>query len=365
MGLFGGNKKHSFLGVDIGASSIKVVELLNEKGRPKLMTYGYSERRPGDVLVSPFDDTRGTADLIMQLCKKAGTTSSAVMAALPSSSIFSTIIAVPRKKDEKEMKPLIDAQVSKLTPLPLSEMITYSTYVDDLKQPKGEKNQDKLKRDYVRVLVTGSAKSLVQKYIEIFKYAKLNLQAIDTEPFALIRALVGKDKSAIMIVDIGFKRTNITVVEKGIPFLTRSINIGGSSVTKRIMEQMGMDEAQAEQFKTDLGMLPPQTPTVAGGLPAILESVMLPIVNEMRYSFELYENMEQSELDKVEKVIVTGGTSHLPHIPEFFAETLNMNVYRGDPWARVVYPEELRPVLEDIGPKMSVPIGLAMREIES
>ena len=88
--------------------------------------------------------------------------------------------------------------------------------------------EEKQKEKHVRVLVTGAAKSLVQKFIEIFKYAKLELQAIDTESFALIRSLVGKDKSSIMILDMGSKRTNITIVEKGIPFLTRSINIGGT-----------------------------------------------------------------------------------------------------------------------------------------
>jgi len=382
MALFGGSKSSSYLGVDIGAGGIKVVELSGDKGRPKLMTYGYVEFSAQDAVGSPFDDPKATGTSLGGLMKAAGVKTTQAMAALPLSSVFSAIIAVPRKKDEKEMKPLIDAQVSKLTPLPLQEMITYSTFIDDIKQSEEPKKKKKNKKEsesegikepktpekkpgnYVRVLVTGAAKTLVQKYISIFKQAKLELKAIDTESFALIRSLVGKDRSAIMILDLGTKRTNLTIVEKGIPVLTRSINIGGMSVTKRIMEQMGMPEEQAERMKRDLGTMEGAGPTVAGGMPAILESMMHPIINEIQYAFQLYAGMELTEFKKVEKVIITGGTSHLPRIPEYLSETLNLNVYRGDPWARVVFPSDLRPVLDEIGPRMSVAVGLAMRDIE-
>ena len=360
-GFGGGPKKQSFLGVDIGAGGVKVVELANEKGRAVLLTYGYSERKAGEPVVSPFDDVKGTADTLANVCRQAGTKSVRAMAALPLSSIFSTIIAVPRKKDEKELKPLIDAQVAKLTPLPIAEMITYSTFIDELKGPakpaKGApapaQGPEAKPSDYVRVLVTGAAKTLVQKYIDIFRMAKLELQAIDTESFALVRALVGKDKSAILILDMGSSRSSISIVEKGIPFLTRSINVGGNLVTKKIMEQMKVSEAEAEQMKKDLPNLPP-----------MLESALAPILHEIQYALQLYARMELTELKRVEKVILTGGSAHLPNLPEYLAAALNLNVYRGDPWARVSTPTDLRPVLDEIGPRMAVSIGLAMREIE-
>lgn len=368
MGLFGGAKKNSYLGIDIGAGGIKLVELANEKGRATVLTYGYSVRKPGEAVTLPFDDVKGTGAILTKLCDQAGTKSTQAMAALPISSVFTTIISIPRRKDEKEMKPLIDAQVSKLTPLPLSDMITYSTFIDDIKPKKEVENKALVAnvkhKDYVRVLVTGAAKSLVQKYIEIFKIAKLELQAIDTEAFALIRALIGKDKSSIMLLDIGSMRTNITIVEKGIPFLTRSINVGGAAVTKRIMEQTGLPEDQAEQMKMDLATAELGGKTAVGGMPAILETAMQPILNEINYSFQLYEKMELTEMKRVEKVIVTGGSSHLPRVPEYFSEKLKLNVYRGDPWARVAVPYDLRPVLDEIGPRMSIAIGLAMREME-
>ncbi len=364
MALFGAFKAKptGFLGVDVGSSGLKVVELMAEKGRPKLMTYGYSELRPGEA-GDPFGDTKAAGELLSFICKKAGVKAVQAMAALPASSVFSAMVAVPRKGNEgpKELKPLVDAQIAKLTPLPLAEMVTYATYVDDvLKKPEPAKGVgDAKKNPYVRVLVTGAAKSLVQKYVEIFKAAKLELKAIDSEAFALIRALVGKDKSTIAVLDIGARRTNITIVERGIPFVTRSINVGGSAVTRRIMEQMKVSEEDAEQMKIDLS----SAEEGDAPLPPALEAVVQPVVHETKFAFQLYANMDLTDGKRVEKVILTGGASHLPRLPDVLKQALNLNVYRGDPWARVVYPAELRPVLDDIGPRMSVAVGLAMRDI--
>jgi type IV pilus assembly protein PilM len=180
----------------------------------------------------------------------------------------------------------------------------------------------------------------------------------------LVRALVGKDKGAILMLDIGSKRTNILIVEKGIPFVSRSITIGGNTVTSQLMRTMSLSETDADRIKRDLAIAPPTDTDLAAGLPKLLEPIMQPLLNEIRYAFQLYANMELAQMKKVEKIIVTGGSSHLPRIPEYLAQTLNMNVYRGDPWARVVYPQDLSSVLEEVGPRLSVAIGLAMREME-
>ena len=141
MGLFGGKGPHTYLGVDIGASGLKLVELANERGRAKLMTYGYTERKPGQPALSPFDDTKATGELLAKLCKQSGTKGTKVMAALPLSSVFSAIVSVPRRKTEKEMQPLVEAQVAKLTPIPLTEMVTYSTFIDGIRGEKAEKKK--------------------------------------------------------------------------------------------------------------------------------------------------------------------------------------------------------------------------------
>ncbi|MBI5370143.1 type IV pilus assembly protein PilM [Candidatus Uhrbacteria bacterium] len=367
MALFGKAKKGGTLGVDIGANSIKLVELGSERGRAKLLTYGYGELPFGNQGGLLMDNPKAAGELLAEICKASGCQSTITMAALPTSNVFTTILSLPATKDPKQVKSLIDAEVEKMSPLPISEMITYSTFLDGegKKAEKSQKAERAEKADkYVRVLVTGAAKTLVQKYIEIFRTAKLQLQALDTESFALIRSLIGKDRSAIMLIDMGAKRTNITVVEKGIPFVTRSVNIGGDTLTSRIQSSLHLPADKAEQMKRDFSDAAAEPSDLPGGLSPVLEPVIQPLVNEIKYSFELYASMELTQIKKVEKIILTGGSAHLPRVPEYLSETLNLNVYRGNPWARVVYPQDLSIVLEEIGPRMSVAIGLAMRDME-
>jgi type IV pilus assembly protein PilM len=364
--LFGFGKKptKNYLGVDIGAGGVKIVELMNEKGRGRLITYGYSERGVGDAL-HPLENPKPTAELIGKILKQSSMTSNRAVAALPLSSVFSAIVAVPRGKDEKEIKAAINEQVKKLAPLPLEEMITYSTFIDSLKAPPSAPgSQPPALANYIRVLVTGAAKSLVQKYIEIFKLAKIELIALDTEAFALIRALIGKDKSTVMIVDMGYIRTNLTIVEKGVPFLTRSINVGGAAVTKKIMEQLHLSKDEAERLKQDLGAMVEGDPKSDEGLKTVLVSILQPLLNEIKYAAEIYTKMELTDSKRLEKIILTGGSAHLPSLVKELTAAINVNVYVGDPWARVMTPEELRPMLDEIGPKLAVAIGLAMREID-
>jgi Tfp pilus assembly PilM family ATPase len=159
-----------------------------------------------------------------------------------------------------------------------------------------------------------------------------------------------------MIVDIGYERTNITLVHEGIPFLHRSIKAGGATVTAMMAKQMGISAPEAEQMKLDLAQQP------GGELPPVLKEAMMPILHEVKYSLSLYAQQEFHEHSDVEKIIVTGGSGRLPQIDLFLKEALDINVYLGDPWARIAAPSGLRPVLDEIGPRFSVALGLAMKD---
>jgi len=130
------------------------------------------------------------------------------------------------------------------------------------------------------------------------------------------------------------------------------------------MEQLGVSKDEAERLKQDLGAMAETDPQSASGLQVILGSLLQPIINEIRYASEVYSKMELTDGKKIEKIILTGGSAHLPGLAKELTAALNVNVYIGDPWARVITPEELRPVLDEIGPKLSVSVGLAMREID-
>lgn len=347
----------SFIGVDIGYAGIKLVELKNEKGRARLITYAYADVPAESLEKSLLNDVPATAELLKKMLAKAKTTTKKAVSALPISSVFSSILSVPTTND-KELKEAVNTQAKKLIPLPLEEVALDMKVID-----KKEKGATPDAKPSTRVLVTAAPKTLVSKYVDLFKRSGLELASLETEAFAEIRSLIGKDRSTIMVIDIGSLRTNLMIVENGIPFITRSIASGGAAITQTIARTLGIPLEQAESMKRDIKSMQTFAPT--GDLSPILRVLVKPILDEIRYSFNLYQSQENSGGPKrIEKIILTGGSALLPRLSEFLTQEMNVNTYLGNPWARVVYPPDLRPILEEMGPRFAVPIGCAMRDIE-
>jgi len=211
----------------------------------------------------------------------------------------------------------------------------------------------------MKVLLTAAPKNLVQRYMDIFKAADLQLVALETEAFSLERSLIGHDKAPIMIVDIGAVATDIVVFSEGIPMLTRSIDVGGDTITKTIASTLRVSNERAEQFKRDFFIATQGTPD--SNIPKAIEFVVSSITNEIRYVLNLYQN--QGTGRSIEKLILGGGSAFLTNLPEYFTKLLNIQTYIGDPWARVSYPVELKPVWNEIGPRFGVAVGLGLRQL--
>jgi type IV pilus assembly protein PilM len=367
------------LGVDIGTSGIKIVEIGHDKNRLRLSRYGYSEPKVSVQTSAPLvDDPAQAAKILRDILKTSGMRATKAVASLPSAKVFHAMITLPVPHSPKvDLRALIENQARKLLPLPLEEMILDSNVLDKDLLPKHEHkerpeksakhenaeseksavamSESETAKKYIRVLLTGAPKTLVSKYIEIFKQAQIELVSLETEVFAVIRSLVGNDKSRIMIVDMGADRTNISVVDKGIPYLTRGIKSGGNAVTEALAHSMGVSFEEAEVMKRDLAYKASQ------GLPAPLEQAIKPVLYEIRYALQLYADQEFHDNASVEKIIITGGTSHVPGLTDYLTKTLNVNVYHGNPWARIATVPEARPILDEVGPRLAVAIGLAMR----
>ena len=341
------SKKSGYIGVDIGSSSVKMVQLEKKAGRIHLVTYGYSENKKKTESVGWTKNIDYVAQIIDKIYKEMEATSDKSVASLPAFSVFSSIINLSNV-DKKDLPQAINWEAKKFIPLPLEEMILdWKILVE---------NNDKKN---TKVFLTGSPKKLVKKYVSIFRKTIVNLSSLETETFSLIRSLVGADKSTVMIIEIGANTTDISIIKEGIPALNRSLDVGGGTITKTISNSLNIGLNRAEQFKQDLGVSGFQG---AGNvIPSTVASAISPIVNEIKYLLNLFQSKGE---DKVEKIILSGGSASLPNLVEYLSQQLNVNVIIGDPWARVSYPKQLEPILKEIGPLFSAAVGSAMREIE-
>lgn len=352
MALFG-QSKPSYLGVDFGAGGLKLVELMNEKGRARLVTYAFVDRPVSEAGRTYLDEPAATADLLKKMLKKAKTTTRKAVAALPIASVFSSIISVQKSAKKEDLEAAVQYQAKKLIPLPLEEMS-----VDWKPITVGAANPDE---KYLQVLLTGAAKSLINKYTDIFGAVGLELLSLETEALAMIRSLIGRDRSPTLVLDIGTVRTNIMIVENGIPFVSRSVAQGGMTITKEMAGALAMPEDRAESMKIDAASM---ASMYDAGFPKLFEKALAPILTELTYSTNLFLGQKSNENKRLDKIILTGGGALLPQLAEYVAKAMSLRVYVGDPWARVVYPEALRPVLNQIGPRFGAAIGLAMRDID-
>ncbi|NCP17126.1 pilus assembly protein PilM, partial [Candidatus Kuenenbacteria bacterium] len=228
----------------------------------------------------------------------------------------------------------------------------------DKKETTELAQEKKEKGDNLKVLLTAAPKKIVERFIRIFKAADLELLSLETEAFALERSLVAGDPAPIMIIDIGAVSSDVTIIDNSIPILTRSIDVGGSAITKAVMTSLNVDLSRAEQFKRDIGF------SVLGpsDLPDIIKSTLNPIINEVKYSLDIYLSQSKHNMS-LEKIILTGGSAWLPELVSYLSKLLDVKVIIGDPWDKIVYPLELKPVLSELGPRFAVAVGLAMREI--
>ncbi len=359
MGLFS-NEPTSIVGVDLGASSVKLVELKPFRNQMQLITYAYSEGK----IVVPNDEEgklQLQAELLKYVAAKAKLTSKKAVASVPLSDVFSAIVRVP-VVNKKDQAAIIQAEASKFLPFPYSEaVVDWKVIPSPKKVPTASSDVD----NYVNqekeqsVLITAAPKSTVNRIAEIFKRAGLQLQSLETEAFALTRSLIGNDPTSTLLVDIGAVRSNFFVVENSIPVMHRSMQLGGINFTAALDKVFGVGLDKAETMKADI-MEAGAIEAGMSGFPKIFETTISPLINEIRYTMNLYTTQQRGT--KPERIILTGGSARLPHLDDYLTKTFNLKVFVGDPWARVWYAEDLRPTLYEVGNRFAVAIGLALRD---
>ncbi len=350
MALFSPSNDNAFLGVDIGDSSLKMVELKKKGKRVFLSNYAFSENVK-KVNFTKLEDASYLAKAVIKLKEKSNIKAKKVTASLPTFAVFSSIINLSGV-DQAGLKRAVEDEAKKLIPLPLEEMILDWKII-----PKTEKEKEE-KKTGTKVFLTGSPKKLVKKYLEIFKKAKLELVGLETETFSLVRSLLGNDPTNTLIVEIGANSTDLTVVKNSIPVLNRSLEVCGTSVTNALSEKLEIDFLEAEQFKMDLqATLSDKTQEE---LPQLIIETMSPIIQEIEYMKDFFESKKG---EKIEKIVLSGSGSLLLNFDQYLSNRLDIQVIVGDPFSRLYYPKEIKELLNQVGPKLAVATGLAMRNI--
>lgn len=362
MSLFSGGSK-SLLGVDIGTNSVKIVELSrNKDGKIKLENYGslesvahpkYLEEALQSSTVEISDQQ--AAEMIKKILKETKAKSRRAVMSAPVFSTFTSVIELP-EMSQQEIESAIKFEAKQYVPVPLSEVVLGWNVI-------GKKNYDLAGGgnfyNKALVLIVAIPKELSNEFARISHLADLDLIALETESFALIRSLLGNDKSTVALVDIGSRATNISIVSEGFIRVSRGLDTSGVEITKVLAKGMGIDAKRANEIKRKIGL-------DSSGANQQIANLILPIVDiitgETKRIIDVFSRKEGSYL-RVERIILAGGSAGIPKLADRFTEVTGIKTIIGNPWGRVEYPPQLHKILESIGPSFSVAAGLAMRNI--
>ena len=333
------SKKKSVLGVDIGTTSLKIVQVSDNDGSsPQVLeTYGMVNT-PFEVDNMAPDSVDKVSSVLINLLNKAGVTTDKAVASMSNSAVFTSVIEMPTLTDA-ELNNAVRFEAKKYIPLPLDEVNMSWTALD--KTPDGK----------TVVLVTAAQKALVLNYQRIFKAAKLDLLSIDIEALALIRSVIGDDKGSVLMVDIGARSTHLNIIEKGSLLLTRNVPVGGETITNTIARALKISYVRAEQFKKDFGI------NQSSVVPEAIKPILMQIKGEAQQLISIYRARSRV----FDKMIIVGGGASLPGLDSFFGD-LGPKVIHGDPLSRITYNPELKPLLEQYSGSLAVAIGLALRK---
>jgi type IV pilus assembly protein PilM len=218
----------------------------------------------------------------------------------------------------------------------------------------GDSPKDKTK---VEILLTSVPNAFIEQRLDMLESIGLNVIAFEPDNLALSRAMIGGDGTAPqMVIDIGNKNTDLVIAMGGSARLTRAIPTGMEAVMRSAMQNLNVDEKQAEQFVLKFGL---GKDKLEGQVyQAIIGTVEL-LINEIDKSIKFFQ-ARYPEI-KMERIIVTGGASVLPEFPLFLANKFGLNVEIGNAWRNVSVASDRQNELLAISNQFGVAVGLAER----
>ena len=338
---------NDFFALDIGTSAIRAVHLRGSKTNKNLVKYGEVSVDQKIVESDAPEDRVKLMEAISQVISQTGIGTKNVVVGIPSRSVFSTIIDMP-KMNEAEMRKAIRYQAEQHIPMSLEEaQIDWGILGSTPGSP-----------DKVEVLLVSVPKSYAETKLEVLENLGLNVIAIEPDAVALARALTpgGSFAEPTMLLDIGARATDLVIAMDGGPRLIRGIPTGGQAFIKAAKQNLNIDDKQAEQFVYKFGL---NQSKLEGQVFKALEGTVDSLLGEVEKSIKFFNTRYKEQ--PLSKVIVSGGASTLPEFPLYLANKLGVKVEIGNAWQNVSYPNDKYNELISVSNHFAVAVGLAGR----
>lgn len=357
--LFKNSAEESVLGIDIGSSAIKIVQLRKKNGRAMLETYGelalgpYGGRGVGQaVQLPPEKIATGLKDMMNE--KEVNVTTRKSGLSIPFASSLMAEIELPNVS-EKQLSVMIPLEARKYIPVPISEVMLDWSLIpkSEVMDNAGPVQNPALSS--LNVLVVAIHNDTIARYQTIVSQAGLDASFFEIEIFSTIRSVLDETLRPVLVIDMGAATTKLYIVERGVIRNSHTVNRGSQDITVTLAQSLGITPEEAELRKREVGLL--------GADPNVTEIITLSLdyifaeVNSTMLSFEKKYNKT------ISKTMLVGGGAILKGLLDHAKNNLKTEVELGMPFNKVTAPAFLDNILRETGPEFAVAIGLALRKL--
>ena len=350
MGLFGGKKSRQIIGLDIGSSSIKAVELKFTKAGYELVSFGMESLAPDTVVDGAIMDAPQVANAISKIFDAERIKTKNVATSVSGHSVIVKRVPLPLMTED-ELYDRIPSEASQHIPFDIADVNLSYQLLESM-----DSQMD--------VLLVAVKKDKILNHTNVLAQAGKTPVIVDIDAFALQNCFeVNYEPDAaqtVALLNIGASVMNINIVRGGIPLFTRDVSVGGNQYTDALQKELDLSFEDAERLKKG-ETLPSVTDEQKQ---QILRSVSDILTLEIQKTFDFFRATASGE--NIQRIVVAGGTARVPGLVDLLREEFAMPVEELNPFRRVLINSGRHgdDQIREYAPRLVIAVGLALRSFD-
>ena len=348
--MLGFGKPKSVVGLDIGSSAVKAVELRVSGKGFRVAAIATEPIPPDSIVDGAIIDGVAVAEAIRRLFARKGFHTKEVAASLSGSAVIVKKISLP-VMTESELAESIYWEAEQYIPFDIQDVNLDYQVLDAGTSGDGKAQMD--------VLLVAAKKEKIADYTNVIAQAGRQAVVVDVDAFALQNAYeanYGAGDSVVVLLNAGASATNINIVSNGQSLFTRDVALGGNAYTEAVQRELNLPFDAAEMAKKGMPVAGHTFDEVRPVLHAVTENVLL----EIQKTFDFFKATAAS--DRIDRIALSGGASAVDGFAESLAERFAIPVEYFDPFRQVAFDVPPAGGVGDLAATAAVAVGLALRK---
>jgi type IV pilus assembly protein PilM len=348
--MFNLGKTKSLVGLDIGSSSVKAVELKKTKNGYELASFGLEALAQDTVVDGAIMDAPSVAEKIISIFDSQKTKVKDVATSVSGHSVIVKPVKMPLMTEE-ELFDRIQTEATQYIPFDIADV--------NLSHQLLEATENQMD-----VLLVAVKKDKILNHTNVLAQAGKAPVVVDIDAFALQNCFevnYDSDPSQVVaLLNIGASVMNINIVRGGVPLFTRDVSVGGNQYTDALQKELDLSFEDAERLKKG-DTLPSVTDEQKQ---QILRSVSDILTLEIQKTFDFFRATASGE--NIQRIVVAGGTARVPGLVDLLREEFAMPVEELNPFRKVLVNPSRHSddQIREMSPRLAIAVGLALRSFD-